>query len=66
MTAARAGKMIDSCHRYGWLIALLGNLVMFAYFIGGVKTIVESHDARLQRIERFIDDLRTDLKLRQQ
>ncbi len=33
-------RFLDGCHRYGWLITIMVNLALFAYFTGGLRADV--------------------------
>ena len=47
----------DGCHRYGWLINLLVMFAMFAYFVGGMRSDVNSLMDRQARVERVLDSI---------
>ena len=50
-----SGKFADGCHHWGWLISLIFNLILFAYFVGGMRSDMESIADRLTRVERVMD-----------
>lgn len=44
----------DGCHRYGWLITIIVNLMALAYFAGGVSKTLEAQDQRIKLIEEYV------------
>lgn len=47
---------LDGCHKYGWLITLIGQALLFAYFVGGIRSDVSTMADRLSRVERVMDN----------
>ncbi len=57
----RRPDMWDACHKYGWVITLVGTLifqvVFWSYSVGMFKQTVADFGARIDRLERQIDSL---------
>lgn len=47
-------NFLDGCHRYGWLITILMNLILFSYFMGGINESIKAMDSRLLMLERAV------------
>lgn len=47
-------RAADKCHTYGWLINLAVMAVMFAYFMGGINSSINSLNLRIGMLERAV------------
>jgi len=50
-------KFLDGCHKYGWLITVIMNACLMAYFIGGMKADMVNIKDRLDKFENKLDKL---------
>ena len=48
---------LDGCHRYGWLITIIANLLFIGLYAGGMRADLNSVADRLSRVERSLDSL---------
>ena len=46
---------LDSCHRYGWIITIVVNLMFFAYFVGTTSERLDDLRERVGRLEQQWD-----------
>jgi hypothetical protein len=53
----KEASFVDGCHRYGWVITLIVNLIVLAYLSGVVVSRVDGLSGRIERLERQIDML---------
>ena len=56
-TLGKEANFIDGCHRYGWIITLIVNLIVLAYLSGVVVSRVDALGYRIDRLEHQIDAL---------
>lgn len=52
----------DGCHRYGWIITIVINALLLAYFVGGQTQTLNDIKERVGRLEHQLDGylLKTD------
>jgi hypothetical protein len=48
-------KFADGCHRYGWLITIIINALMLAYFVGTSNQSLQDIKERVGRMEQQWD-----------
>lgn len=48
-------KFLDGCHRYGWLLAIIFNAILLAYFVGGESQALLDIKERVGRMEQQWD-----------
>jgi hypothetical protein len=54
----RLQRFNDGCHKFNWLITPLTTLLMFAYFLGGLREEVKGLNVRLSNVEQIVFGVR--------
>ena len=57
MASERRQRFLDGCHRYGWLITMVANLLFIGLFMGGIRSDLNAVMERTGRVERLLDQL---------
>lgn len=55
-------KAADGCHRYGWLLAIVLNALMLAYFVGGQSQSLQDIKERVGRMEQQWDQYLREIR----
>lgn len=50
-----AAQFFDGCHKYGWVITIVVNLLLFASFVGSMYQRLDDVRDRVGRLERQWD-----------
>lgn len=58
----RKPSFIDGCHRYGWIITIIINAVMLAYFAGVQTQALTDIKERVGRLEQQWDKYLHDVR----
>ena len=56
-TTVPRNRFIDGCHRYGWLIGIIANLLIVGVFAGRLSQSVDDVRERLFRVEQRVDQM---------
>jgi hypothetical protein len=56
-TAKEKRTFADGCHKYGWLITIIANVLIVGLFVGGMRADLNSVADRMSRMERLLDQI---------
>lgn len=54
-------KFIDGCHRYGWLLTIVINLLMASFVIGEMRQEMSDLTQRVARMEEQLEQYRREI-----